>query len=42
MRKLEVLATNWPDWSTKVIVAGGFDRTKAKRTRESPGSEVSL
>lgn len=37
----EVLATSRPDWSTKVMVAGGLDRTKAKRTKERPGSEVS-
>lgn len=42
MRKSEALDTSWPEWSTKAMVAGGLDRTKAKRTRERPGSEVSL
>lgn len=42
MKKSEVLANSWPDWSIKVMVAGGLDHTRAKRTRESPGSEVSL
>lgn len=41
-RKSVVLATNCPDWSTKEMVAGGLDRTKANRTRASPGSEVWL
>lgn len=42
MRTSEVLATSWPAWSTKVMVAGGLDRTRANRTRERPGSAVSL
>lgn len=37
-----VLATNCPDWSTKEMVAGGLERTKANRTRASPDSEVWL
>lgn len=41
-RKSVVLATNCPDWSTKEMVAGGLDRTKANRTRANAGSEVSL
>lgn len=37
-----VLATSRPDWSMKEMVAGGLERTKANRTRASPGSEVRL